>query len=549
MWPFFIGREGEAGRPLLRLTPQHGDTNRRAGSSRLQQTVAPHHFVRMQRTMCRRNRLVSSVLLVWLGMALPPAATASPAALIDAKEVGLRDDLAWLADRELISIGLSTWPIPRGVVSSAIDSRRAGTWSIADLDALSRIRATLTRLEATAVVSWQTNTARLPVSDAGLAVRARNEAALQVQHATQDMALRLRMGLQEQGLAQPAARTTLDGSYLALRLPGATLALGAIDRWWGPGRHADPVLSNAAPAIPALSIRRNLDTAPELPALAWIGPWSYEVSIGRPSHYRPRGPSTIGLRLSARPLSGLEIGISRYLYWGGEGRPHSLRSLADALLGLSNIDDPQTDGPDPSNEIAGVDLRWALPTANATWVGYAHLAGEDEADATPSKWMATLGLQFKYASANQRIEWTVEGTDTRLGNMFGLRNERRQPAYQHSTYTAGHYHRGLPVGAFIGGGGVLAGVGLAVVPTDSRFALRYEARLWRASVSQHGNEPINLAYGRPGRVDGLSLKTSGMTQNLRWHVGLAVQRHGDAGTSDGHRIGLIGGIEWQPPQP
>jgi hypothetical protein len=529
--------------------PTLADTNHWVRSLSTRQTVAPLHFARMQRRMCRHSRLVSCVLSAWLGMGLPSAGTAGPAVLIDASEVGLRDDLAWLADRELISIGLSTWPIPMGLVTSAIDSRRQGPWSVADLDALNRIQATLARLEAVAVVSWQTNTARLPASDAGLAVHARNEAALQLQHATQDAALRLRIGLQEDRLAQSPTRATLDGSYLALRLPGATLALGAIDRWWGPGRHADPILSNAAPAIPTFSIRRNLDTAPELPALAWIGPWSYEVSVGRPSHYRPRGPSTIGLRLSARPLSGLEVGISRYLYWGGEGRPHNLRSLADALLGLSNIDDPQTDGPDPSNELAGVDLRWALPTADAAWVGYAHLAGEDEADATPSKWMATLGLQVKYASANHRIEWTAEGTDTRLGNMFGLRAGRRQPAYQHGTYVAGHYHQGLPVGAFIGGGGVLGGVGLAVVPTDSRFALRYEARLWRASVSQHGNEPINLAYSRPGRVDGLSLKTSGMTQNLRWHVGLAAQRHGDAGASDRRRIGLIGGIEWQPPQP
>jgi hypothetical protein len=479
--------------------------------------------------------------LAALWTVLPAAASAGPAALLDASEVGIRDDLAWLADRGLISLGLSTWPMPVSLVTSAIGARSTGDWSEADLDALTRIRDSLVRLDATAVVSLRVNSARHPVSDAGLAVRARNEVSAQVQAGTDTASLRLRLGVQQQSLASPPSQATLEGSYFALHVPGAVVTLGAVDRWWGPARSASPILGNAAPAIPTLTLRRSDESAPETPGLAWIGPWSYEVSVGRPRHYEPSGAATIGIRLTARPLPGLELGIGRFIYWGGEGQPRSLDSLLDALLGRSNIDDPSI--PDPSNEIAGVDVRWALPTATATWIGYAHLAGEDEANATPSKWIATLGLQLKHATARHRIEWTAEGGDTRLGNLFGLHPEKLQAAYQHGTYVKGHYHQGLPIGAFIGGGGLLASIGVAVIPINSPSALRYAASLWTANVSQHGSEPINAAYGLPGRVNGLSLQSSGMTNSLRWRVGLALQHRPDGAESGRRTVGIIGGIE------
>ncbi|HEY6087761.1 MAG TPA: capsule assembly Wzi family protein [Burkholderiaceae bacterium] len=494
--------------------------------------------------MGSRHLALSCALLGTLYGPVPSAVAAPAAALIDASELGLRDDLAWLADRGLINLGLGTWPLPRARVTSALDARRLGLWSSADLDALARVRNALSRLDEPLLLSWRVNTARHPVSDAGLAERARNQASIQVQPETDAAAaVRLRLGVQELPLASTPSQVTLDGSYAALSLPGAIVAIGALDRWWGPARYASPILGNAAPAVPALTLTRSDDAAPESTVLSWIGRWSYEISVGRPSHYQPSGPTTIGIRLSAQPLPGLELGLSRYIYFGGEGRPDSFGALRNALFANSNNDDP-TDGEDPSNEIAGIDLRWAVPLASATWVGYAHFAGEDEANGSPSQWFGTVGLQLKHATENHRVEWTVEGTDTSPDHWFGLRSDNRSPAYRHGVYVAGHYHQGLPVGAFIGGGGTLGSLGVAWTPIDSPLALRYEARLWRANVSRQGSEPINVAYGQPGRVDGLSLQGAGMTRTLRWHLGLAVQR-ASGGTQPGrHDVGLIGGIEW-----
>jgi hypothetical protein len=62
-------------------------------------------------------------------------------------------------------------------------------------------------------------------------------------------------------------------------------------------------------------------------------------------------------------------------------------------------------------------------------------------------------------------------------------------------------------------------------------------------VSQHGSEPINAAYGLPGRVNGLSLQSSGMTDSLRWRVGLALQHRPDGAETGRSTVGIIGGIE------
>jgi len=472
--------------------------------------------------------------------------------LIDGSEFGLRDDLAWLADRGRISLGLATWPQPLGVVEAALGKVRTDQLDDADRDALARARAALQRLQGGAAVGARVNSARHPSAGADPAPRARIEAYAQVQgtglslgsgDAPDDsvVAWRLRGRLQEGRIAREPSPLAFDGSYVAVGGDDAVLSFGTVERWWGPGRHASGLLGDAAPPVPTLLLRRGREDAPSPAWLAWIGPWTYEFSVGRPHHYEPRGASTIGIRLVARPVTGVEFGLARYIYWGGDGRPRSLKSLGKALAGQSNIEDPATQGPDPSNEIAGIDLRIALPLGGASVVGYAQVLGEDEAQAAPSKLMSTAGLQLKHATSAWRFEWTLEGSDTRLGRNFGAGRDRGLSAYQHSTYVDGHYHQGLPIGAYIGGGGVAGSLGLSLVPLAAADERRYEVRVWQANVSSNGPEPINAAFGVPGTVKGLLLQASGLTPQLRWRAGLSVQDYPEAGR---RAAGLTGGIEW-----
>lgn len=469
------------------------------------------------------------------------AVLAAPPRLIDASETGLRDDLAWLADRGHIGFGVATWPLPPARIESALQGIVPAGLDAADRDALARIGSALGRLRSGASLGAKINSARHPSAGADAAAHARIEASLQVQgDAGEDTAWRLRAQLQKAPIGRDPSPLGLDGSYVARSMGNAVLGLGAVDRWWGPGRHRSLVLGDAAAPVPALIVVRAVDAAASAGELRWIGPWSYELSIGRPRHYRPRGPSTIGLRLVARPSAHLEIGLSRYLYWGGAGRPRHPNSLFDALVGDSNVDDPGLQGPDPSNELAGIDVRVAAPVGRAAWAGYLQWIGEDEAQGAPSKAMLLLGTQIKHADASMRYEWTAEAADTRLGRYFGFGGDRMAPGYRHSVYLDGHYHMGLPIGASIGGGGVVGSLGLVFVPLDSPDGRRHELRFWAARVSMQGAEPLNTAYGTPGAVQGLLLQTSGATPRWRWQLGLSLQDQPGAGRRS---AGLLATLE------
>lgn len=224
----------------------------------------------------------------------------------------------------------------------------------------------------------------------------------------------------------------------------------------------------------------------------------------------------------------MEVGLSRHIQWGGAGRPDSLSAIADALLGRSNIDDPdRREREDPSNELAGFDLRVSHVDADGrAWVGHAQLIGEDEAGMLPSKSIGTAGLQFKHPWQGGRLEWSVEGTDTLTRRLFGTRKGgERQPAYTHRTYTDGYYHQGLPIGAHIGGGGRLHTAALLWVPPCTSPCRRWRLTAFDGHVSEAGPEPVNASFGTTGDVQGLAMRLESRATGLDWYLGLSLQRY------------------------
>lgn len=477
-----------------------------------------------------------------LALALTLCAGGSQAfgpALIDASERALAADVAWLADRRVISVPLGTWPLPAATLRAALEGGRAQ--APADAAALERVHRALARLSAPATLAFEVNTARHPVLDGQDPSRERGTATFTQQGGGEQFGFRVRLGARSESLGRDDDGPMLEGSYIAAAWGDTVLALGLLDRWWGPGTLTSPILSSAAPPVPSLLLRGDHGT-PSWPLLGWIGPWGYELSFGRLTNYTPSGTQTIGMRLYSRPGPGWEVGLSRYIAWGGEGRPHSARALFNALTGRSNVQSPSAVD-DPSNEIAGFDLRYSRPTAAGNaWSAYAHVVGEDEAGALPSKLLGTLGLQYKQALGEQRLEWTLEGADTETGRLFGLRGKDTGPAYVHGTYVAGHYHQGLPIGAHIGGGGRSLSAGLAWSP-GRPLALgvdRVSVVATRARVSERGPEAINDSFGLPGRVNALSVRTQAELGTLRWHLGLSLQRYPQ---SSRPTAGIVAGLE------
>ena len=73
-----------------------------------------------------------------------------------------------------------------------------------------------------------------------------------------------------------------------------------------------------------------------------MGPWTYDLFVARNDD--TMGSMLVGTRITMRPLTWLEIGLSRTAQWGGRGRPESLDSFVQMLVGLGvNVeDDAQT---------------------------------------------------------------------------------------------------------------------------------------------------------------------------------------------------------------
>jgi hypothetical protein len=248
------------------------------------------------------------------------------------------------------------------------------------------------------------------------------------------------------------------------------------------------------------------------------------------------------MRAYARPLHGLEIGLSRHILWAGEGRPSGWGALRDALLARSNVEQDD-DREDPSDELAGVDLRLShLDAAGRAWIAHAMVIGEDEAGKTPSRRLATVGAQLKLPWRDGRLEWSAEATDTRLGRMFGLGDDLDRAAYRHSVYVDGYYHRRLPLGAAIGGGGHLVVLGLDWQPSCASDCVRYGLAAFTGSASEPESQSIDAAFGDRGSVEGLTLRrvSTSRTLGLDWNVGVSLQRY-RAGTRPD--LGLQAGFE------
>lgn len=471
----------------------------------------------------------------------PPQVAAGPV-LLSPDDLGLREDLAWLVDRRVLSLPLTTWPLPSMMLESELANARSRDWPALDADALARVERALARHKTPATAGLRLNSARHPGLDGDRTASGAADAALGLRTHGERWSMRLQVNAHAHSLSKPGQQGTLAGSYAALALRSTIVSFGAVDRWWGPGRYTSPILSNAARPFPALTLRRARDEAPGPDWLRWIGPWGYEFSLGQLQHFEPARARTLGLRLYARPLSGMEIGLSRHIQWGGEGRPDGLPALRDALLGNSNIGDAdRRSRDDPSNELAGFDLRLShLDADGRAWVGHLQLIGEDEAHTLPSRFIMTAGLQLKYSWRGGRLEWSVEGTDT-MNRRLGVRDvSELQPAYTSTAYPDGYYHQGLPIGAHIGGGGRIATAGLLWVPDCTNPCRRYRLTGFEARVSEAGQESINASFGVPGDVHGLSVRMESQADAFDWYLGLSLQRYRAGPRPD---AGLQFGIE------
>ncbi|HEX3142003.1 MAG TPA: capsule assembly Wzi family protein, partial [Rhizobacter sp.] len=161
----------------------------------------------------------------------------------------------------------------------------------------------------------------------------------------------------------------------------------------------------------------------------------------------PTDPLLAGTRLTMRPFSHLEIGLTRTAQWGGEGRDDSAGSLARLLLGRDgNADTVAAQALDPGNQIGGIDLRLRCPFG-LRCAAYTQLAGEDQAGDWPSHMLGLYGVEaWSEDGANRFFAEVAEtGCQMPVG-----RPSSDGCAYRNYAYPQGYVSAGRWLGASVG---------------------------------------------------------------------------------------------------
>lgn len=443
--------------------------------------------------------------------AAPIQAQSAPM-MVPAGDQALRQDLQWLIDRRIISMSVSTWPVSLTVIEKALENRKKTNLERADVHALLSVRRALDDFRATRFgLEAHINTDSAPQLGFAQQSRARAGLGLYAQGANARVAGRLQVNGLNRPLTDKQSSVNLEGSYMATQFLGQVVYAGQLAHYWGPGQDGSINWGNAGTAIPGIGLQRAAQTAPETPWLSWIGPWGYEVFAGQMQHDTAvPNAKVFNARLFFQPVTGLEIGFSRFMQWGGEGRDNSFGAWWRQVIGNSN---PNAGGTDTGNELAGLDFRYTLPFFSNPVSVYGQFAGEDEADKMPSKFIGQLGLQYQYIiGTGTRVQWHVEAADTMARRLFRS-NAYSDPgiAYNHGIYRNGLYHDGMPIGHPIGGDGRSYAIGLSVVPDDFRYHSRFHARFMMAKVSESDratNRGSNYVFPDPAKWYGTDLSYS-----------------------------------------
>ena len=166
----------------------------------------------------------------------------------------------------------------------------------------------------------------------------------------------------------------LEETSIRLGFPQATLEAGRFSLWWGPGRHGALIFSTNAEPLWGFRLRN-----PRPIPLGWwfkfLGEIQYDLFVARLEGSRPIPHSLLsGMRVAVRPNRYLEIGTSRAMHFGGEGRGSGIPEWWEAFKG-TNENEPGSQG----NQLAGFDLSVTLPFRVQPVQIYLEMAGEDQA--------------------------------------------------------------------------------------------------------------------------------------------------------------------------
>lgn len=405
----------------------------------------------------------------------------------------LRTDLNWLNQQGVIQISTSTWPLSGEEIQRALSTAKIE--NNAQQKVINSVMANLEAENTSTKLALfaETDPQNIPQKFAD-EQKSQYQAALELNAGGKQWDARLRVNAEKDPIIDHGQDVNVEGSYIAGKLWNQWLIAGQIPTYWGPGHEGSLIRGDASRPVYGLTMQRAEQQAFETKWLAWIGPWQYQAFAGQLDDYHAiPDAKLLGFRLTAQPLPYLELGASRILQWGGEGRSESFDSLWNAIKGNDNFDDGALD---KSNQIAGFDARLNLNRWSGVPISlYGQYVGEDEAGLLPSKKMYLAGIDYSSQLNNLPLQVYAEWADTRTnGNVQGI-------SYNHYIYQDGYYQHGFPLGHAMGGDGQMLSLG-----GDIHFDVmnRLNGRVMVAKVNQ-SNSINNQAFTQKDEIKALDL--------------------------------------------
>jgi hypothetical protein len=239
----------------------------------------------------------------------------------------------------------------------------------------------------------------------------------------------------------------LEKGYIKLTKDNIEFELGRDSLWWGPGYHGSLLMTNNAKPFDMLKISN-----PQPVLLPWffryLGPFKATWFLTRLEENRiiPE-PYLTGLRLDFKPTPTVELGISRVVMFGGEGRekPGFSDYITMFLANQENNSDPSKD----NNQIASMDFSIRIPHVDRlvpisrSLSIYGEIGGEDEAGGffSGTGYLTGILLEdiFLKEGTNLRIEYANNHND-KTPNLW----------YNHHIYRTGYTYENSVIGHHMG---------------------------------------------------------------------------------------------------
>jgi hypothetical protein len=360
---------------------------------------------------------------------------------IEPGDESLRSDVEILAARGLIDGPTTTWPIPAGEVLSGLD-RPGALQGQPDYVQLAAQRV-LAALDQNDHPDGTEGFADLRVTNQPDVVRgfddtARNQsdvdAGLDWSNGSWANA-RLQVGEQSE-VNGKQGKFAADGSYVSAHFSNLLVYGGLVDQWYGPGWESSLILSNNARPFPKLGIMRYDPHAFETPWLSWLGPWQFNFFAGVLDDDRVASdPGYVALRVSAMPITGLEVALSRDMIVCGSG--HSCDPAASFFHFDNSNGNPNNDA-----DSATIELKYTRAIGPVLVSPYVQFYNRDNGPFVHSftSHLAGLSLAGPFGDAGSRWRVTAEETDSIPTSNFLSGPEIHGAAYNNFRYPFDGFH-------------------------------------------------------------------------------------------------------------